>query len=429
MNRLGFSQVKITPPVGTQLSGYTYERASAGVHDDLYVRVLALEIRRELFCLVQMDLMGVDEYFAAKVYGLVADLGVEEDHLIICTTHTHSGPKGIFDQENILDEENFGTFDQRLVSDYLQKTEKCLRRVLGCLRPLERIEVGLGRAPGIGSERHTGGEGDDRLFVLTFVREDGRKVLLYNFSCHPTILHHDNLLISADLPYGALKHLEAAYDMVMFTNGSAGDISTRFTRQETTFAEVERLGWELGRAVWDTAENPLYIGEIHRFRTRRYKVPLKFREIHSLEEAAAAFQEAAEKVEEGKRAGLPAGEMRLVESLYEGAWRDLKVARTLKKRDILELEINIFAINEWNFITIPGEIFSSLTRPLRESQRNIILGYADGYYLYFPDESAWEKRYYEASSCFLQRGEGEKLVEFIREKLKTDFRGGPIALG
>jgi hypothetical protein len=107
----------------------------------------------------------------------------------------------------------------------------------------------------------------------------------------------------------------------------------------------------------------------------------------------------------------------------------LKVARTLKKRDILELEINIFAINEWNFITIPGEIFSSLTRPLRESQRNIILGYADGYYLYFPDESAWEKRYYEASSCFLQRGEGEKLVEFIREKLKTDFRGGPIALG
>lgn len=140
-----------------------------------------------------------------------------------------------------------------------------------------------------------------------------------------------------------------------------------------------------------------------------------------LQAALQAHLEAKKKVEEAEKALMPSSQMRLVESLFEGTWRDLKIARTLESRDLLELELNIIKLNDWYFLTIPGELFSTLAKPLRENEKNIILGYADGYYLYFPDESAWEKNYYEASSCYLRKGEGEKMIGILLDKLKTDF--------
>ncbi len=421
MAKLGFSQVDITPPIGTTLSGYECERISEGVHDELFARTLLIDFEGELFCIVQMDLIGIDEHFIEKIFHRVKDLGIKKDNLIACTTHTHSGPKGIFDETSILDEESFGFYNYELVSDYVNKVEKCIRAAFDDMMPLERMEVGSSYVQGIGSERHVNTEGDGRVFVMKLIREDGKKVLLYNFSCHPTILHHDNLLISSDLPYGVLKYFGNSYDMIMFTNGSAGDISTRFTRQSTTFEEVDRIGKELGKAIENAIKDPIYSGSINYFKTKRYRVSLKFRDIHSVEEANRRHLDAIKKVEEAKIANLPPSEMRLVESLFEGTSRDLKIAKTMKRREYLELEINIFRINDWNFITIPGEIFSNLSKPIRETDNNIILGYTNGYYLYFPDEKAWEKNYYEASSSYVKKGEGERLVSIILSKLNEDF--------
>ncbi len=422
MTRIGFSQITITPPIGTSLSGFNYERPSEGVHDELFARTLIIDFEGELFCLVQMDLIGIDENFAEKIFDRIKDLGIKKDNLIVCATHTHSGPKGIFYKKDILDEETFGVYDDKLVSDYVKRTEQCITSAFESMSRLERLEVGNSYVQGIGSERHVNIEGDNRLFVMKFIREDGKKVLLYNFSCHPTVLHQENLLISADLPYGVLKYLDDSYDMVIFTNGSAGDISTRFTRDGTAFEEVDRLGSKLGEAIENVIKRPIYTGDINKFKTKRYRLSLDFREIPSVEEANRRHLEAIKKVEEAKTANLSPSEMRVIESLSEGTWRDLKVAKTIEKRDHLELEINIFKINDWNFVTVPGEIFSSLSKPIRESGNNVILGYANGYNLYFPDENAWDKNYYEASSSYIKKGEGEKLVSFIMDKLKTDTR-------
>lgn len=421
MAKVGFSQIDITPPVGTTLSGYQCERPSEGVHDALFGRTLMIDFGEELFCLVQMDLLGVDEYFIEKLWNRIESLGIKRDNLIVCTTHTHSGPKGIFDKKSILDEESFGAYNHELVSDYINKMEKCIRLAFENRSSLDRIEVGSSYVEGIGSERHIDSQGDPRLFLIHFIREDGKKILLYNFSCHPTILHHDNLLISSDLPYGVFKHLGDVYDMVIFTNGSAGDISTRFTREGTTFEEVERLGKKLAEAIENTMKNPIYKGDINKVQLKRYKLPLEFRKIHTIEEATKAHQDAIKKVEDAKKADLKPSELRLVESLYEGTWRDLKIAKTLEKQDCLELEISIFKVNDWNFITIPGEIFSNLSKPIRQSQYNIIIGYANGYYLYFPDKDAWDNNYYEASSSYIKQGEGEKMIAFILDQLEKDF--------
>ena len=59
-------------------------------------------------------------------------------------------------------------------------------------------------------------------------------------ACHPTVLNGENLMLSADFP-GALESCFADAEMVAFVNGSCGDMSTRFTRRESSFAEMERM--------------------------------------------------------------------------------------------------------------------------------------------------------------------------------------------
>lgn len=41
--RSGAAQVSITPPMGVPMSGYYYERAATGVHDELYAHARALK--------------------------------------------------------------------------------------------------------------------------------------------------------------------------------------------------------------------------------------------------------------------------------------------------------------------------------------------------------------------------------------------------
>ena len=41
--RTGAAAVDITPPVGTPMAGYYFERKSEGVHDDLFAKAIVLE--------------------------------------------------------------------------------------------------------------------------------------------------------------------------------------------------------------------------------------------------------------------------------------------------------------------------------------------------------------------------------------------------
>ena len=82
--------------------------------------------------------------------------------------------------------------------------------------------------------------GDRELTGFIFERTDGKRCLVYNYACHPTVLNADNRLRTADLP-GAVAARLHEFDEVILLNGSCGDISTRFTRKGYGFAELDRF--------------------------------------------------------------------------------------------------------------------------------------------------------------------------------------------
>lgn len=422
--KVGFSQVNITPEIGVLLSGYDNFRPSKGIHDDLFARILIIDNNEELLCFIQMDTLCVDNYFIQELHDKIKHLGIKRGNLIVEATHTHSGPKGVSDNINgILNglEEIFGEYNKNLVEDYINKLIEGVRGALDNRENCE-IQIGISNVYNVCSERHNiKFPWDTELFTIEFLPNNGKKVLMYNFSCHPTIMNQENLYITADLPSGVLKHLGNSYDMITFTNGSAGDISTRFTRKESSFDEVDRLGKNLSDAIKSSLSNPIYKGPINNIQVKNYNLDLEIKDLDSVEEAQKILYELEKKLEEVKKKEISYNDLRVIESQYEGACTNLKFAKNIGKMDKLNVEINIIKINNWNLITVPGELFSSLGKKIKEVGNNIILGYTNGYYLYFADEKSFDNKCYEASSSIIKRGQGEKMISFILEKLKQDF--------
>ncbi len=70
--------------------------------------------------------------------------------------------------------------------------------------------------------------------VLAFFEASAGSAVIYNLDCHPTVLHEENHLYSADLPVFAVRiipRLKPSVTMPVFLNGAVGDMSTRFYRQ------------------------------------------------------------------------------------------------------------------------------------------------------------------------------------------------------
>src|SRR4051812_27964495 len=56
--RVGAAAVVITPPAGTPMAGYYFERAAEGVHDDLHAKALVIEKDGAKAALVALDLIS-----------------------------------------------------------------------------------------------------------------------------------------------------------------------------------------------------------------------------------------------------------------------------------------------------------------------------------------------------------------------------------
>jgi hypothetical protein len=92
----------------------------------------------------------------------------------------------------------------------------------------------------------------------------------------------------------------------------------------------------------------------------------------------------------------------------EGAGVNLEFAETLQGITRFHLPITAFTFCGLKFITIPGELYSTL--PPKDI---LAICYANGYYRYIADSRAYDENHYEAMAAILARGEGEKLMSNI----------------
>ncbi len=92
--RIGAAETIITPPLGTALAGYFHSRTSTGKISDLKAKALIAGDGPDAIGIVACDLIGVSAEVVSAARKLVQErIGLPGERLMICATHTHTGPE------------------------------------------------------------------------------------------------------------------------------------------------------------------------------------------------------------------------------------------------------------------------------------------------------------------------------------------------
>ncbi|SDM71414.1 neutral/alkaline non-lysosomal ceramidase N-terminal domain-containing protein [Kriegella aquimaris] len=115
----GASQIDITPPLGLELIGNFAENFAGNIHDPLHAKSLVLDDGNSKIAIVIVDNLGVTEkvFEQAKEY-IQNEIGLKKDHVLIASTHTHSGPDaGEFYMSETEPLTEYGKFLARKIAD------------------------------------------------------------------------------------------------------------------------------------------------------------------------------------------------------------------------------------------------------------------------------------------------------------------------
>lgn len=413
---------------GTPLTGYlAREGPATGMLDPVTISTLILERDGNRLVIVAADLAAVD---AALVGEVAAAAGIEPSQLALCASHTHSGPAGVVKR---LHPASPNELDPALRARFVTTAAETIATARRDLQPVDLV-FGATTIEGVAANRNDPAiPSDDQLSVLATRRLDGSiHCALVHFACHPTILGAASRVVSADFP-GAIRrqlgHLLTsgnAVPTVLFVNGAAGDISTRFTRRAQDGAEVERLGGLLAGAAREALCGAHALtGPLQRGSTSVALIP---RMSPSLPDQATPESS----VEEGAPRAPSPGQTRILETRAQGATMLAALAALPEGALATTCDLDAWTLGELALLGVPAELFSSFGQQITASSTEpaLVLGYTNGYIGYLADHLAHEMETYEALASPYGPEDGERMsnaaVELV-SRLRQDRKPGDQA--
>lgn len=420
----GAARVPFPIPIGTPMAGYAARTGpSMGTLDELTIGALVLGFGEERFVMIAADLAAVDSPLVDEVASAAK---LNRSELVICASHTHSGPAGVIRRMHPADDDQL---DPALRADFVHR---CVQAIELARERAEPVELLFGQADthGLAANRNqSDGPYDPRVSVLAARNATGQFItVLAQFACHPTILGAANRLVSAEFPGAMRRTLETALSgqgappVVLYVNGAAGDVSTRFTRASQDEAEVERVGRGIATGALEAlaAAKPLGPGTAHAVQ----QVTLSPRSLDDLPPSGARMNDTA-------GAGSTA-ERRKGETRAQGAMLLGQLAKS--GADAIQ---RAFALPAWRLgnlglVAVPGELFASLGWQIAESAQGpaLVLGYANGYVGYLVDDAAHEAGTYEALASPFAPGSGVIVANAsasVLRRIRRPVSGDPPA--
>lgn len=414
--KIGYAKVDITPDVGSSLAGYIGERISIGVHQPLYAKALVLKRWRKTYLWLSLDIIAVDHLFLVQLKQELKKHHFQFEDIEVFATHTHSGPCGTIDSGALASV--FGSPDTTYISKIARKSVHAVKEAMLDFARF-KVRVAQRDLVSFAASRHRKDLTIPNTLTTILVSREKKKedILLYHFACHPTILHNDNVEISSDFVGGIELGLQKQYPNAMFLNGSCGNISTRFTREVSNKEEVTRMSMLVVEQILTALQDAELI-DVPNYKAYHFSYDLKKKKMDTLEEAEARLAAAKEKLASAKLAAEEAQDLRLLESYVEGAQANYQLAKYDDGSTTQEIHLSIIKLGVYAVICIPAELFHSLEENIAY-EHCLVVNYANGYHAYIADEAAYEQQYYEAMVSYYAKGEGEKLIAYINQKLAS----------
>lgn len=430
----GAGVADITPLDSQYLFGYLHvERYSTGVHDPLLSSALYLTDGHTPVLFVANDIIFVSKATTRRVRRRIEQVtGIPGTNILISATHTHSGPSTV-DYIGFAGDPTVPEVDLA----YLQRFEDgIVTAALTAYRHAQPAELGLAIAEVVGlgtNRRDPTGPSDPQVPVLMArAAMTGRPIAgMIVCSMHPTVLHENSTVVSADFPGMARRFLQQnvlGEDCpLIYHTGPAGNQSPRHVVRENTLVEANRLGELLGRALADVIPQINY-GSLGPLQVRRALVDLPRRVFPPVSEAERRLERAAQRFAYLQQSGAPRQQIRTAEVDWFGAEGLLMLARMAAEgrleptyESCLPAEAQAIQVGPWWFVGWPGEIFVEYALAVKARAKNtFVISLANGELQgYIVTEEAAREGGYEASSALFAPQSGMMLVENTLQLLRV----------
>ena len=425
----GIRQGDITPPQCVRLAGYPhFPRENTGAHDPLYATAFYLANGETECVFVTLDILFFSKKYVCDVRSRVnRACGIPEKQILICCSHTHSGPWAAGTCELEATAGDSEDIDPAYLADLLDKITDTIIRAKSSAFDAEigfgekhcGAEMGIG-----GNRRDKNGLADPWINVMA-IREKGGSIrgILTNYALHPTFLHEDSSLVSADYPCYLRMELAETFGgaLVGFAQGASGDQSSRYFRQGQSFDEAERVGRLMGKVAAE-AVNAMTFTDTVTLRHAMAELPIPIREyppIAELEEKVRVRTEIYKKLIADKASYLEIQNANLRVLGAEDMLGYALCVRDGKRIDLRDdenpVEISVFAINDHVLAGSQGELFVEYALKVREDSPaattfffELANGCLPGYCV---NDDAYEEDGYEAGNCMLAPGFGNVVAQ------------------
>ena len=248
------------------MAGFSMNRPMAGVHDDIWARAVVFSQGETTIAVVSLDLIGLFNNEVTAVREQVAEAGIDVDHIIISSTHTHEGPDTLGQWGKQLGESGY---DPEYVAFIREQIVSAVGQAVDELRPatLRIAQADISTYSEEKGSRNVVYDHrdpkiiDKTLSVAHAVDDSGQTIAtVVNFANHPESLASENILITSDFVHATRQGIEegVTYDdyavegvggVCVYISGAVGGMMSPL-RVEVT----DGSGQTYSEASYDKAE-------------------------------------------------------------------------------------------------------------------------------------------------------------------------------
>jgi len=440
---VGFGRRDLTPDYPVPLAGYgnTRKRMHQGWYNRIYATCIAITDEKEqTFLLFTVDTVRcVQSWTNAVRQRIFEQTGIPAEHVMLCGTHTHSGP----DIGAALDEES------QFFGDYVDTLTAAAMDALSDRVSTKAAAVGKTQVPGLTFVRHYYLENnavvgdnfgnskghqivgytmpaDEQMQMVRLIRDGKPDVLLVNWQAHPTVASNSvtesgRLLrpfLGSDYVGSCRDYVEAQTGMLFaFFQGASGNLNSRSRiAADMPTTDYRTYGQQVGRHVVDALNNmaEAYVGSLQT-RQQIYVGKLDHTEDGMVETARRIYEEwtRTNDLAATKKMGEPFG----IHSPYHAG----AIIRRSKAGTERSVEINAIALGDVAFITAPYEMFCNSGQFIKEHSpydTTFICTSSNDVANYIASSQAFDHGCYEVDNRTFVRGTAEELADAYVQMLK-----------
>jgi len=247
----GWSSRSITPPIGTPMAGFGDRKGkpSTGVHDEIFVKALAISDGTDTAVIVGADMLIIPENVVELVWASVSkQTPLTANEILFNASHNHSGPGGF--APGFASKAFNGPYDPSIPIFLAKAFTEAIVEAYRSLEPAKVTHGGLQAPEYIRNRTRKDAPVDSELSYMLVEQKDGDRCFVVSYSAHPTILGADNMKFTGEYPGFLMRRImERTGAEAIYLGGAVGSMSPRPPEGDDPFERCRAMGEALADKV------------------------------------------------------------------------------------------------------------------------------------------------------------------------------------